>query len=159
TKVLFTGAVTGDFYGEVPEALRALGVVDRGRPVMFREEGATFDRNLQESLLRSELPRSEWHEPLPLEHAREAGPFVALLRRAFAAAEVETHPSDSGVVARLLYAPRAILGVFINDGAHDVQRRVTVTGVPVDVFVPAGGSRLVLFERESGRIIAQSPAR
>ncbi|HUP44123.1 MAG TPA: hypothetical protein VM779_01285, partial [Thermoanaerobaculia bacterium] len=155
-RVLFTGAVTGNYYGELPPALDALGVVDRGRPVQFREEGATFDRNLQESLLRSTLPRTEWHEPLPLEYARESAPFVALMERALAAAGVETHPSDSGVVARLLYAPRAIFGVFVNDGASDAVRRVTINGAPVDVSVPAGGSRLVLWERATGRLIVQS---
>lgn len=156
TRVLFTGVVTGDFYGGTPDALRQLGVADRGRPVQFREEGATFDRNLQESLLRSSLPRSEWHEPLPLEHAREAEPFVVLLRRAFAAAGVQTHPSDTGVIARLLVAPRAIFGVFVNDTATDAQRRVTINGQPAAVDVPAGGSRLVLWERATGRMIVQS---
>lgn len=156
TKVLFTGAVTGDFYGEVPQPLRDLGIVDEGRPVAFREERATFDRSLQESLLRSTLPRSEWHEPLPLEHAREEEPFVELMRRAFASAGVQTHPSDSGVTARLLYAPRAVFGVFINDGTSDAVRRVVVAGRAIDVPVPAGGSRLVLFDRTDGRIITRS---
>jgi hypothetical protein len=157
-KVLFTGAITGDAYGEVPAALAELGVVDRGRPVAFREDGATFDRNLQESLLRSGLPRSEWHEPLPLEHAREDEPLARLLERAFAAAGVETFPSDSGVVSRLLVAPRAILGVFVNDTAADARRRVTISGRAVDVDVSAGASRLVLWERSTGRMIVQSPA-
>lgn len=155
-KVLFTGAVIGDAYGEVPEALRELGVIDRGRPVAFREEGATFDRDLSEALLRSTLPRSDWHEPLPLEFAREEAPLVRLLERAFASAGIETHPSGSGVIARLLYAPRAIFGVFVNDTASDAQRRVTIAGAAVDVGVPAGGSRLVLWERATGRIVVQS---
>ena len=155
-KVLFTGAVTGDAYGAVSEAHRELGVVDRGRPVTVHEEGATFDRNLQESLLRSELPGTEWHEALPLEHAREAEPLRELLGRAFAAAGVEMHPSDSDVFARLLVAPRSIFGVFINDSASDAIRRMTIAGKPVDVSVPAGRSRLVLWDRSSGRIVVQT---
>ena len=148
--------MTGDFYGEVPPALAALGVVDEGRPVAFHEEGATFDRNLQESLLRSTLPRSEWHEPLPLEYARESQPFLALMRKALDAAGLATHPSDAGVTARLLYAPRSIFGVFVNDTTKDVTRGVTINGARVDVLVPAGGSRLVLWDRATGKIIAET---
>ena len=155
-KVLFVGAITGDPYGEVPDALRSLAAVSEGRPVAFREEGATFDRNLQESLLRSTLPRTEWHEPLPLEHAREEEPLVSLLSRAFAAAGVETHPSEQRVIARLLNAPRAIFGVFINDSSSDAVRRVRVAGRDVAVQVPASGSRLLLWERATGKLIVQT---
>ena len=155
-KVLFTGAVTGDAYGAVPDAHRDLGVAGPARPVAFREDGATFDRSLQETLLRSALPRTGWHEPLPLEHAREAEPLIELLRRAFTAAGIETHPSDTGVLARLLVAPRAIFGVFVNDSDSDAMRRVSIAGNAVDVSVPAGRSRLVLWDRSSGRIVVQT---
>ena len=136
-------------------SLAALGVVDPGRPVAFHEEGATFDRNLQESLLRSSLPRTEWHEPLPLEYARESEPFLALMRNALNAAGVATHPSDAGVTARLLYAPRSIFGVFVNDTTTDAMRRVMINGARVDVLVPAGGSRLVLWDR-AGKMIVET---
>jgi hypothetical protein len=135
-----------------------LGAVTRehARPVQFREENATFDRNLQESLLRSTEPRTEWREPLPLEYAREDEPLVALLLRKLASAGVEMHPSDTGVVARLLYAPRAIFGVFVNDGTTDAVRRITINGKPIEVPVPGGGSRLMLWDRATGRLIVES---
>jgi len=123
TKVLVTGVVLGDPYGEVPEALRELGIVDAGRPVSFRETTsgyggeapawASFDQNASERIRRSVKPSPEslegnvWHEPLPLEYAREDEPLAALLEAALAAAGIETQPSDVGVMARLLYAPRA----------------------------------------------------
>jgi hypothetical protein len=82
TKILVTGAVVGDPYGQVSLALQKLGIVDAGQPVRLREAtGVTFDRNLQESLLRSVAPPLEsfagniWHEPLPLDHAREDEPL------------------------------------------------------------------------------------
>ncbi|HEY8132293.1 MAG TPA: hypothetical protein VII12_10390, partial [Thermoanaerobaculia bacterium] len=145
TKLLFTGAIVSDPYGEVPSALRDLGVVDAARPVQFHEMAATFDRDLQESLLRGST--------LPLEYAREDQPLVALLREALAAAGVQTHPSDSGVAVRLLDAPRAVLAIFINETSKDAQRRVTVAGHRIDVTVPAGRSRLLLFDRATGRVI------
>ena len=167
SKILVTGAVTGDPYGEIPPALASLGIADRGRPVELREtagaSSATFDGNLRESLLRSEAPPlgalngNVWHEPLPLEHAREDEPLAALLERAFAAAGVAAHPSTAGVSARLLYAPRAVFGVFINETAADARRTVTLGGRAIEIPVAAGRSRLVLFDRATGAVIAQTP--
>lgn len=139
--VLFTGAVTED----------------DSRPVRFREEGATFDRNLQESLRASTQPRTEWREPLPLEFARESEPFRVLMRRALTAAGVEMHDSGAGVVARLLYAPRAVFGVFVNDNASNAVRRVTINGTSVHVPVRGGSSRLMLWERATGKVLAETP--
>ena len=156
SNVLVTGAITGDFYGEVPDSLKALDVVDGGAPVPFHENGATFDRNLQESLLRSTRSRTERHEPLPLEHAREEGPFVERMRGALLSAGVEIHPAENGVVARLLHAPRSIFGIFVNDTTRDAVRSVRINGAAVDVPVPAGGSRLVLWERATGKLVVMS---
>jgi hypothetical protein len=149
--VLFTGAVVGDPYGEVPDALRELGVVEAGRPVQFHEKAATFDRDLQESLLRGST--------LPLEYAREHQPLIALLREALTAPRVQKHPSDNGVVVRLLEAPRAVLAIFVNETAQDAQRRVTVAGHAMDVAVAAGRSRLMLFDRATGKVIADMGVR
>lgn len=167
TKILVTGAVTGDPYGQLPAALEALGVADRGRPVQLREASrwgvATFDRNLRENLLRSDAPPLEsltgnvWHEPLPLEHAREDEPLAALFAAALTAAGVPAHPSNTLVAVRLLSAPRAVLAVAVNETTTDVRRRVTVAGRAVDIPVAALRSRLVLFERATGNVIIQTP--
>lgn len=173
SRVLVTGVVTGNPYGETTPALEELGIVDTGRPVELRERTgavgaggdgggawATFDRDAREQLRRSEAPAlvaldgAVWHEPLPLEFAREEQPLAELLGAALAAAGVETHPSDDRVVARLLYAPRAILAVVVNEGAQDARRRLTLEGRTVEIPVLAGRSRLVLFERGTGRVLA-----
>jgi hypothetical protein len=143
TKLLFTGAIVSDPYGEVPEALRELGVVGAARPVEFHESGATFDRNLRESLLAGET--------LPVEYAREDEPLVALLHDA-----LSIPSTDGGVTVRLLDAPRAVLAVFVNESAHDAQRRITIAGRAIDVAVPAGRARLMLFERETGKVLADT---
>ncbi len=168
-KLLVTGAVQGNPYGEVSEALERLGVVDAGRPVSLREatrwaadgEGwATFDRDLREQLERgtgpplADLTGNVWHEPLPLEFAREEEPLAALLGAALAAADVETHPADGRVMARLLQAPRALLAVVVNETAVDARRRLTVAGRGYELPVAAGRSRLALFERATGRLLA-----
>ncbi|HEV8660765.1 MAG TPA: hypothetical protein VGS96_19335 [Thermoanaerobaculia bacterium] len=158
-KVLFTGAVVSDPYGEVPDALQKLNIVDAGQPVQFREMSrfgwATFDRNLQEGLLRSNAPATPWHEPLPLEHAREEEPFASLLRDALAAAGVQTNPSNDGVALRVLEAPRSLLVIAVNETAQDAKRRVNIAGHEIDISVLAGRSRLVLFDRATGSEITR----
>ncbi|HET8645562.1 MAG TPA: hypothetical protein VFO85_08755, partial [Vicinamibacteria bacterium] len=169
TLVLVTGAVTGDPYGRTSPALDALGIVDAGRPVAQHERTiwgwATFDDHAAERFRRSlkAEPRGReglvWHEPFPLEHAREAGPLAALLGAALKAARVPVHPSQVPVAARILAAPRALLAVVVNETSEDAARRLGVEGRTVTVPVPAGRTRLVLFERGTGRVVAATPGR
>lgn len=172
TPVLITGAVTGNPYGETTPALDELGIVDPGRPVALRERTgavsgggkgsawATFDRDAREQILRSgapvldELTGRVWHAPLPLDFAREEEPLAELLGETLAAAGVEVHPSPARVAATVLRMPRALLAVVVNESAEDARRRLTVEGRTIEVPVLAGRSRLVLFERGSGRVLA-----
>jgi hypothetical protein len=172
TRVLVTGALEGDPYGRVSEPLRALGIVDAGRPLALHEAtrwGAVsgegwvgFEGLAQEWLRRSEKPEppsltgAVWHEPLPLEFAQETAPLEALLGAALEAAGVETSPSGTRVAARVLEAPRAFLVVCVNETTAPARRRVRVEGRAFDVPVPALRSRLVLVERGTGRVLAST---
>ncbi|MEM6793089.1 MAG: hypothetical protein AAF725_03865, partial [Acidobacteriota bacterium] len=171
--VVFTGAVLDNGYGEVPPALEALGIVDAGRPVALREETpwgadrdgsawATFDRGLRESLRRSlkdGLSREGqiWHEPLPLEHGREDAPLIALLDAALEHAGVTTYPSETGVAMNVLSGPRSHLAVLVNEGGQDQRRTLSLGGQERSILVKAGRSALVLFDRDSGRVLAETP--
>jgi hypothetical protein len=170
TKVLVTGAVEGDSYGRVTESLRALGVVDPGRALALHEPTTwggvrfvTFDGLAQEKMRRASkaspavLQGAVWHEPLPLEFARETEPLVALLGAALKAAGVETHPGEGGVAARLLVAPKALLAAVVNETPVAARRRLTVEGRPVEVPVDAFRARLVLFERGTSKVLAATP--
>ena len=97
-----------------------------------------------------------WHEPLPLELAREREPLVKLLGAALSAAGVPTSPGDWGVAARTLVAPRASLVVVVNERPERAVRRVMAAGRAYDVPVAALGTRLVLVER-GGRIVTSTP--
>jgi hypothetical protein len=167
--VLITGAVEGDPYGRIGGSLKALGIVDPGRPVAQHERTswadgwATFDGQLSERLRRStrqEPTRREgpvWHEPLPLEFARESEPLAELLGAALNAAALPTHPSATPVVARLLRGPRAILAVCVNETSTDAKRRLTVEGHAYEIPVPSGRTRFVLFQRGTAKVLASSP--
>jgi hypothetical protein len=138
-RVVFTGAVSGR----------------ESRPVQFREMTsagwATFDRDLQESLLRS-VSGDESHEPVPVEFAREEAPLVAFLTKALEDAGVTTYPSNDGVAVRLLEAPRAILAVAVNETSVDARRRIG----KFEICVPAGRAQLLLFDPATGKLIARS---
>jgi hypothetical protein len=167
--VLVTGAVAGDPYEQTGPALESLGVLDAGRPLAQHERTAwgggwaTFDDHAGERLRRANKEERRarqglaWHEPLPLEYAREPEPLLALLRAALDAAKVPTHPSDAPVAARLLAAPRALLAVCVNETSEDVTRRLNVEGHTVAIPVAAGRARLVLFERGTARVLGATP--
>jgi hypothetical protein len=173
TKVLVTGEVEGDPYGRPTPSLQALGLLAEGRPVRLHEPtgwGAppggrawvTFDSLATQWLKRApgesaRLEGNVWHEPLPLELGVETEPLVALLGAALEAAGVATNPAPGGVAARLLVAPRGVLAVCVNETPVDARRRMRVEGRAVEIPVAAQRSRLVLFERGTGRVVAATP--
>jgi hypothetical protein len=169
-KVLVTGAVEGDSYGRRTPSLAALGILDAGRPLALHEPTpwgraglATFEGLAQERMRRASrasttaLAGAVWHEPLPLELAREPEPLLALLGAALEAAGIETHPGAGGVAARLLVAPKAVLAIVVNETPEAARRGLAVAGRRVEIPVAGLGARLALFERGSGRLVASTP--
>jgi hypothetical protein len=183
TKILITGPIEGDSYGRATPSLRALGVLGESRPVALYEatgwgvpagtsrvltfdvgaEGLGQDGIAQQWLRRgtkaspTALAGAIWHEPLPLDLARETEPLDALLSAALKAAGVTTHPAPDGVAARALVAPKAVLIACVNETPTAARRRVLVEGKPVEIPVEAYRSRLVLFERGTAKVLAATP--
>jgi hypothetical protein len=141
--------------------------VGESRPLVQHERTAwgwaTFDGQASERLRRGvgDEPTARaglvWHEPVPLEYAREPEPRAAFLAAVRKAADVATHPSDTHVAARVLVAPKASLVVGVNETTEDALRRVKVEGRSVGIPVPAGRTRLALFEHGTGRVLAATP--
>jgi hypothetical protein len=174
TKVLVTGPVEGDSYGRATPSLQALGVLGEARPVALHEATAwgaapgktrwvTFENLAQHWLRRgtkaspSALLGNVWHEPLPLDLARETEPLDALLGAALKAAGVPAHPAGDGVAARVLVAPKSVLVACVNETPSAARRRVVVEGRPVEFPVVGVLARLVLFERGSGKVVVATP--
>jgi hypothetical protein len=167
--VVVTGAVEGDAYGRVGPALAELGVGGDARALSQHERTvwgggwATFDDKIGEVVKRSSKAEAKeragnvWHEPLPIEFAREPAVVAGFLEAVLKAAGIATHPTDTRVVARVLEAPRAFLAVCVNETAEDATRRVTIEGRAVDIPVLAGRARLVLVERGTGKVLASTP--
>jgi hypothetical protein len=167
TKLLVTGAIEGDSYGELPSALLELGLLGPSRAVALHErsrwspEGpVAFEGLLTENIKRGLAPElasfdgNVWHEPLPLELARQREPLVRLLGAALEAARVPVHPSSVPVAARVLLCERAALVVIVNETPEDTRRRVRVDATSLDVPVRAHGARLCLVERSTGKVLA-----
>jgi endoglucanase len=79
------------------------------------------------------------------EVAREDGPLIAFLRD-----KLHQEPGDAGVATRFLEAPQARLAVYVNDTSSDQRRG--------DVAIPALRSRLILYQRATGKVLADTNA-
>jgi hypothetical protein len=169
-RLLVTGAIEGDSYGMPAPSLRALNLIGPSRPLAFHEESRwsatgwiSFEGLLIENVRRSlklgidSFEGRVWHEPLPIELARDREPLARLLAAALEAAGVETHPSSVPLAARVLLAPKAAFVVCVNETATDAERIVNVDGVRLQVPVEAHGARMALVERPGGRVIRATP--
>jgi len=169
--VLITGAIQGDSYGMPTPSLTALGVLGPSLPVAMAEKSpwsasgfVSFEGLRQETMRRADKPSlvptkltgDIWHEPLPLELARDREPLTRLLGAALTAANVATSPDDGGggVVARVLVTPKNALVVVVNERGVAATRKVNLDGRTIEVAVNAKGARLILLERPSGKQIA-----
>jgi hypothetical protein len=168
TKVLITGPIRGDSYGVETPSLRALGALGPSRPVAMHERTpwsssgwVAFEGLLQESARRRDTPSlgtlagNVWHEPLPLELARDREPLVKLLGAALAAAAVPVSPDDGGVVGRVLLTPKTALLIAVNERPEPAKRRLIVDGHVVELAVHARGATLAVAARQSGKILAE----
>ena len=105
-----------------------------GAPRPAQAQWVTFENLAQHWLRRgtkaspAALTGNVWHEPLPLDFARETEPLDALLAAALKAAGVPTHPAGDGVAARVLVAPKSVLVVCVNETPSAARRRVVRGG-------------------------------
>ena len=168
-KVLFTGAVEGNEYGKPSPAFLALGIDPASAPVSryertkwgagaagsFATFGGLKSQHLRKSLSTGAgLKPNISHEPLPLEYAEEREPLAALLRASLDAAGVAYGRGSSPAVSRVLLSRDRALAVLVNESSADLDAGVSFDGRVFDVPVRAGRTRLVLFDRRGGRVLA-----
>ena len=167
-QVLITGPVMGNEYGDLSQTLRSIKLNTEYRPLAYFEQtrwGAdpeetrtiTFDNDMVNLLRKGaglETPLEEgriWHQPLPLEYARETEPLLALLSAALEAAGVETNPSDIPITTRILRTRTHALIICINETSQPVERLINSGSHQLRIPVEAGRTRLVIVERKTGQ--------
>ncbi|MBI3820238.1 MAG: hypothetical protein HY286_16210 [Planctomycetes bacterium] len=171
-KILFTGWMEGNPYGRVTSPFAALGVCDAGRPVALHEHNnyreftndafITFDDNRGQWLRAGagrdplDFKQSVWHEPLPLEFAREPQALRGLLSIALKNAGVESRRTASPLTLQILKMPRASLVIAVNETPGDLERSAIVGGAELKFSVRAGRSKFILVDPRSGVVIAES---
>ncbi len=165
THVLLTGALEGDPYGRPLRRLESLQ--SPSAPLALREPSPwgtfTFESQITEKLRRSATPSLNrsmdgrlWHHPLPLEYAREEG-FRDLVGLVLKEASVPVRPEGDPILSRILETPRVAFLLAVNEGSQDLVREFTSGRHRLRLWVPAGRSRMVLLEKATGRLLAQSP--
>jgi hypothetical protein len=170
TKLLFTGAIEGDSYGAAPPALSELGLLGPSRPVALHErsrwspeEPVAFEGLLTENIKRGLGPElasfdgNVWHEPLPLELARQRQPLTRLLGAALNAAGVPVHPSEVPIAARVLLSAKSAFVVCVNEAPENERRRVNIDGAVFVLPVRAYGARMAVVDRNRGQLVVASP--
>ena len=171
TKVLFTGAVTGNEYGKVTPDFKLLGINPGSAPVSRYEPTnwgtrknnsgnfVTFGSEKPEHLLKSISPPlaalkgNIMDEPLPLEMAKQKGPLIDMLAAVMKYAGIKPHLFDSPLMSRVLYTGDAALIVCVNESSASLSRTVPAGDYKYEIPVEPGRSRLALVNLRDGRII------
>lgn len=171
-RMLFTGWIGGDPYGRITPPLAALGVCDEGAAVALHEPNTikeytndgflTFDDNRGQWLRKStakapaDFVKNIWHEPLPVEFAREPSALRTLLMNVCRKVEIAFQESTFPLTFRVLEFQKATLVIAVNETPDDLERTVRLHERPLTVSVKAGRSKLILIERDKGTIVAST---
>lgn len=171
TRILVIGPLTGDPYGRPIPELTELGVHTGTRALALHEPTnwapdpdsrfVTFDGGRSEWLRAAdgppltELDHGPWHEPLPLEFAREPGALRRLLGAALTAAGVEARPGAEPLTLAVLPTRTHALVVAVNESSSEAARPIAVGAFRGELRVPAGGTRALLIELATGAVRAR----
>ncbi|MFN0205360.1 MAG: hypothetical protein ACKVS6_03500 [Planctomycetota bacterium] len=172
-KILVTGWLQGNPYGQKSAAHEILGICDEGKPVALHEMNnwqgyeslpfLTFEDNRGQWLRRSNktepinFKNPIWHEPLPVEFARERQALRQLLHAAIVNAGIEIPSlSNIGVSTRVLETQKVSLIMCVNETSAGAEKLVKTAGRDVKVNVAAGRSRFLLIDKQSGSVLADS---
>jgi hypothetical protein len=168
-KVLFTGPITGNAYGELTEPIKKLGLNNQATSIelletVTTEQGkyvVTFDNQQNEFIKKSAVEKfytngNIMHEPLPLELAREEVPLIVLLKNIFKNCGVQTQYTDTPLTTSIFYTDENTFVVCVNESSADIERKITVDNKPLRFNVEAGKTKMLLVERSTGKILVET---
>lgn len=173
TKILFTGLVEGNAYGEFTYNISKLGLDNRSKPVSLFEKyisltgsendeyPITFDNQQSEFIKKcsAEMFYSNgniFHEPLPVELAREKEPLIELLKNGLKLSGIEYLFNETPLSTNILDMMNHALVICMNESSIDATRDLKINNYNLRFNIGAGRSNLFLIEKNSGKIIAET---
>ncbi|MCX8010686.1 MAG: cellulase family glycosylhydrolase, partial [Ignavibacteria bacterium] len=167
--ILITGPIEGNEYGQITQAIQNLGITTQNKLLSYYEETnwslsndktiINFPFNLREGLKKSSaekllsLDGNFWHEPLPLEFAKEDEALIALFKNVFNKCEIEYDLTDVPVSTRILKSETSTLIVCVNETNSDVEKKIKFDGTEIKFDVKADLSRLILVDNRTKKIL------
>lgn len=173
TKILFTGSLEGNAYGEITDNIIKLGLDNSSKPVSLfekydspigsekNEHSITFDNQQSEFIKKCNAAKfyssgNIFHEPLPLELAREKEPLTDLLKNGLIMSGSAYLFNESPVSTNILDMQNHALVILMNESSGDATRELKINNYNFRFNIGAGCSSLLLIEKKSGKIIAET---
>ncbi len=173
TKILITGSLEGNSYGEISESISRLGLINKSTPVSLYEKYikknnqinaetiATFDNQQSEFIKKCALENlysnnNIFHEPLPLELAKEKEPLIDLLKYMLTKSSIEYYYDETPLSTNILFMKNHFLVVLVNESSVDLTKNLNLGNISISTKVKAGQSKLLMINRQSGKIISET---
>lgn len=173
TKILFTGSLEGNSYGEISESISRLGLINKSTPVSLYEKYikqnnqtnaetiATFDNQQSEFIKKCAAENlysnnNIFHEPLPLELAKEKEPLIDLLKYILTKSSIEYYYDETPLSTNILFMKNNFLVVLVNESSVDLTKNLNLGNISISTKVKAGQSKLLMINRQSGKIISET---
>jgi hypothetical protein len=173
TKILFTGSFEGNSFGEISESISRLGLINSSIPVSLyekydnlniqtsKETIATFDNQQSEFIKKSTAEKfysnnNIYHEPLPVELAREKEPLTDLLKHILGISNINYHYDDTPLSTNILLMKNHYLVVLVNESSTELTKFLKLGSISISTKVRAGQSKLLIIDLRSGSILAES---
>lgn len=173
TKILFTGPLEGNSYGEISESISRLGLMNKSAPVSLYEKYikqndqakvetiATFENQQSEFIKKCVADNlysnnNIYHEPLPLELAKEKEPLIDLLKYMLGKSSIEYYYDETPLSTNILPMKNHSLVVLVNESSVDLTKILKLENIPLNAKVSAGQSKLLIIDRKSGSVISET---
>lgn len=170
-KILFTGSLEGNSYGELSKMILETGITTKSTPVSLYEKfrideygngmTVTFDNQQNEFIKkcgRESLYSTGniFHEPLPIELAKEKEPLILLLRKILNESGFDYSFSAEPVSTSILAFNDKAFIVLVNESTTAAQREIILNGFKIKTVVEAGSSKILIADKTNGRILVES---
>ncbi|MBS3943907.1 MAG: cellulase family glycosylhydrolase [Melioribacter sp.] len=173
TKVLFTGSLEGNSYGEISESISRLGLINKSTPVSYYEKYvihnnqsnaetiATFDNQQSEFIKKCIADNlysnnNIYHEPLPLELAKEKELLIDLLKYMLGKSLIEYYYDETPLSTNILPMKNHFLVVLVNESSADLTKILRLGSISISTKVKTGQSKLLIVNRQSGTVISET---